>query len=109
MTNTQSTNRCFSNGGSMSSIPASLSHPLTTMATMATHTTHIDPVRSPSPRPAPRSTSADHGVRAPFDRHRNRVYRRRRPVAALFVGLVWAAIIALVFVVGRDDACGAQP
>ena len=93
----------------MSSIPASLSHPLTTMATMATHTTHIDPVRSPSPRPAPRSTSADHGVRAPVDRHRIRVYRRRRTVAVVFVGLVVAAILALVFVGGRASADGSAP
>ena len=101
----------------MSSIPASLSHPFTTMATMATQSTHLDPVRPRSPRPAPRPTarlapeptSVDRPTIARGDRRRPAPYRRRRAVALAFVGLVVAAILALVFVGGRATADGSAP
>jgi Tfp pilus assembly protein FimV len=97
----------------MSSIPASLSHPLTTMATMATQRTHLDPVRPSSPRPVPRPaghpTSADRAVTPRFVAQRGPRFRRRRAVAVAFVGLVLAAVLALVFVGGRASADGSAP
>ena len=100
----------------MSSIPASLSHPLGTMTTMAIQSTQMNPRHPRSPRPAPRSTSDFHLADRPADRvnrsidpRRIAVYRRRRAVAVVFVLLVVAAILALAFVGGRATADGSAP
>ena len=101
----------------MSSIPASLSHPLGTMTTMAIQSTQMNPRHPRSPRPAPRSTGdfrladrpADRVVNRSIDPRRIAVYRRRRAVAVIFVLLVVAAILALAFVGGRATADGSAP
>ena len=102
----------------MSSIPASLSHPLGTMTTMAIQTTQMNPRHRQSPRPAPRSAprptadlrlADERPADRPIDPHRIAVYRRRRAVAVVFVLLVVAAIVALAFVGGRATADGEPP
>ena len=93
----------------MSSIPASLSHPLGTMTTMATQTTQINPRHARSPRPAPRPTADRREVVRTIDPRRIAIYRRRRAVAVAFVLLVIAAILALTFVGGRATADGSAP
>jgi LysM domain-containing protein len=93
----------------MSSIPASLSHPLGTMTTMAIQTTQMNPRHSRSPRPAPRPTADRHVAARTIDPRRIAIYRRRRAVAVAFVVLVVAAILALAFVGGRATADGSAP
>ena len=93
----------------MSSIPASLSHPLGTMTTMAIQTTQMNPRHPRSPRPAPRPTADRRVADRPIDPHRIAIYRRRRAVAVAFVVLVVAAIVALAFVGGRATADGSAP
>ena len=101
----------------MSSIPASLSHPLGTMTTMAIQSTQMNPRHPRSPRPAPRSTgdirladrAVDRVATRSIDPRRVAVYRRRRAVAVAFVLLVVAAILALAFVGGRATADGSAP
>ena len=102
----------------MSSIPASLSHPLGTMPTMASRTPQLDTrVRrssARSPRPDPRSAQPARPrrlmVEAPdapsASRRRGGVYRRRRAIALLFVVVLVAAVLALAFVGGRATADG---
>ena len=100
----------------MSSIPASLSHPLGTMGTMARRTPQLDPQlhrsNARSPRPLPRlvepaarlsrSPSAPSGAPP----RRSAVYRRRRAIALLFVAVLVATVLALAFVGGRATADG---
>jgi len=106
----------------MSSIPASLSHPFWTMATMDTYTTrssHNDVRTARSPRPAPRplpdhplaarSSVPARRTRPPRDPQRVRVYRRRRAVALIFAALVVGAVVMLAFVGGRASADGSSP
>ena len=99
----------------MSSIPASLSHPLGTMPTMASRTPQLDPrmrrSSARSPRPLPRSIQSDGPPRpvveaAGASRHVGGVYRRRRAIALLFVVVLVAAVLALAFVGGRATADG---
>ena len=103
----------------MSSIPASLSHPFGTMATMATYTprtSQSDARSARSPRPAPRPLTdaplASRSVRrSPVTRdpQRVRLYRRRRAVALVFGALLVGAIVLLAFVGGRASADGSSP
>ena len=98
----------------MSSIPASLSHPLGTMGTMARRTPQLDSQQhrstDRSPRPLPRSIEPvgrlSRPLPAPAARHRGAVYRRRRTIALLFVVVLVAAVLALTFVGGRATADG---
>ena len=93
----------------MSSIPASLSHPLGTMTTMAIQTTQMNPRHPRSPRPAPRPTADNRVAERTIDSRRIAIYRRRRAVAVAFVLLVVVAILALAFVGGRATADGSAP
>ena len=102
----------------MSSIPASLSHPLGTMTTMATRTTQVHPRTARSPRPVPRSDAAlasrprswsdrdSRVARPPLDPRRVAVYRRRRAALGAFVALLVGVILVLAFVGGRASADG---
>ena len=108
----------------MSSIPASLSHPLGTMTAMATQTPQMNRRNPRSPSPAPRLAppSARHPAarsevhptldrrvsRPPLDRHRVAVDRRRRAAAVAFVVLVVGVIVVMAFVGGRASADGSS-
>lgn len=100
----------------MSSIPASLSHPLGTMTTMPTQSTPMHPRHARSPRPTPRLQQrpanlarSPRPAERPIDPHRLAVYRRRRAIAVVFAILVVGTILVLAFVGGRASADGSSP